>query len=265
MWVSRTTDRSSSALASAWTPHSIPLGRRSSRVRFQKSIEFVRRAYRYQRQQFVLALDRPACDALVQEQTNESARLIRFLTRNQRSDLILSALMLTISNGPYFGMNYAVAPKQRMDDGLLTFPLSADTANFNSGGTCLYCLWTPRILAKIYGLSCRKVATRWSPKSAVSPRWLNSKRIFGRWTSRVRMHSVFFAQPRRFGHSHNFDSQVRKIYVSLALGKRRGLLSPVFPLENQYICQARRFAPTSGLTHERHRDFPPSSAKSLQG
>jgi diacylglycerol kinase family enzyme len=28
--------------------------------------------------------------------------------------------MLTISNGPYFGMNYAVAPEQRMDDGLLT-------------------------------------------------------------------------------------------------------------------------------------------------
>ena len=28
--------------------------------------------------------------------------------------------MLTVSNGPYFGMNYAVAPEQRMDDGLLT-------------------------------------------------------------------------------------------------------------------------------------------------
>jgi diacylglycerol kinase family enzyme len=28
--------------------------------------------------------------------------------------------MITVSNGPYSGMNYAVAPEQRMDDGLLT-------------------------------------------------------------------------------------------------------------------------------------------------
>ena len=28
--------------------------------------------------------------------------------------------MLIVSNGPYFGMNYAVAPEERMDDGLLT-------------------------------------------------------------------------------------------------------------------------------------------------
>jgi diacylglycerol kinase (ATP) len=76
------------------------LGEEIKSGRFHKSIEFVRRAYRYQRQQFVLALDRPACDALVQEQTNESARLIRSLTRNQGSNLRLSALMLTISNGP---------------------------------------------------------------------------------------------------------------------------------------------------------------------
>jgi YegS C-terminal NAD kinase beta sandwich-like domain len=46
--------------------------------------------------------------------------LIHFLTRNPKSNLTLSALMLTVSNGPYFGMNYAVAPEQRMDDGLLT-------------------------------------------------------------------------------------------------------------------------------------------------
>jgi YegS C-terminal NAD kinase beta sandwich-like domain len=52
--------------------------------------------------------------------TNENHRLIDFLTQNRRSNLTLSALMLTVSNGPYFGMNYAVAPEQRVDDGLLT-------------------------------------------------------------------------------------------------------------------------------------------------
>lgn len=83
-------------------------------------VNLLRRAYHYRRQKFVLALDRPASDAFVRGSTNESRRLIHFLTRNQRSNLTLSALMLTISNGPYFGMNYAVAPEQRMDDGLLT-------------------------------------------------------------------------------------------------------------------------------------------------
>ena len=34
--------------------------------------------------------------------------------------LTLSALMLIVSNGPYFGMNFAVAPQERMDDGLFT-------------------------------------------------------------------------------------------------------------------------------------------------
>jgi diacylglycerol kinase family enzyme len=83
-------------------------------------IDFLRRAYRYRRQQFVLSLDRPVSDALARGSINESHRLIQSLTRNRRSNLTLSALMLTVSNGPYFGMNYAVAPEQRMDDGLLT-------------------------------------------------------------------------------------------------------------------------------------------------
>ena len=68
----------------------------------------------------MLALDRPAYDAVVRGSTNESHRLIRFLKRNQKSNLTLSALMIIVSNGPYFGMNFAVAPEQRMDDGLLT-------------------------------------------------------------------------------------------------------------------------------------------------
>jgi diacylglycerol kinase family enzyme len=68
----------------------------------------------------VLVLDRPASDALVRGSTNENHRLIDFLTQNRRSNLTPSALMLTVSNGPYFGMNYAVAPEQRVDDGLLT-------------------------------------------------------------------------------------------------------------------------------------------------
>ena len=96
-----------------------PLGEEIKSGRVHRLIDFMRCAYHYRRQKFVLALDRPAGDALVHGSTNESHRLIHSLTR-KRSNLSLSALMLTVSNGPYFGMNYAVAPEQRMDDGLLT-------------------------------------------------------------------------------------------------------------------------------------------------
>jgi diacylglycerol kinase (ATP) len=97
-----------------------PLGEEIKSGRVHGLLDLIRRAYHYRRQKFLLALDRPACDALVRGSTNESHRFIDVLTRNRRSNLTLSALMLTVSNGPYFGMNYAVAPEQRMDDGLLT-------------------------------------------------------------------------------------------------------------------------------------------------
>jgi hypothetical protein len=72
------------------------------------------------------------------------------------------------------------------------------------------------------------------------------KRIFGRWTSRVRrMHSVFSAQTRRFGHSHSFDSQVGNTYVSLALGNGDVVAAASIRSEES-ICQTRRFAPTVG-------------------
>ena len=97
-----------------------PLSEEIKSGRLQRLADFLRRAYRYRRQKFVLTLDRPASDALSRGSTNESHRLIRFLGRNRKSSLTLSALMLIVSNGPYFGMNFAVAPDQRMDDGLLT-------------------------------------------------------------------------------------------------------------------------------------------------
>ena len=150
----------SSAWGRAWMPPYIPFGEEIKSGRVHRLIDLLRRAYHYRRQKFMLALDRPAWDAFVRGSTNESRRLIHFLTRNRRSNLTLSALMLTVSNGPptltpphfpplpppspspsppsfpppyllpspyplpfsppYFGMNYAVAPEQRMDDGLLT-------------------------------------------------------------------------------------------------------------------------------------------------
>ena len=83
-------------------------------------VELLRRAYWFRRQMFSLTLDRPICDAQVHVANNESRYLFRALARNRTSSILLSALMVTVSNGPFFGMNFAVAPHERMDDGLLT-------------------------------------------------------------------------------------------------------------------------------------------------
>jgi diacylglycerol kinase (ATP) len=52
--------------------------------------------------------------------TNESHQLVHALKRKQGNEITLSALMVTVSNGPYFGMNFHIAPGQRMDDGFFT-------------------------------------------------------------------------------------------------------------------------------------------------
>jgi diacylglycerol kinase (ATP) len=97
-----------------------PLSEEIKAGRVHRVVDFLRRAYRFHRQRFELTLDRPACNALLRGSTNESHHLVHVLERNRKSSLMLSALMLIVSNGPYFGMNFAVAPHERMDDGLFT-------------------------------------------------------------------------------------------------------------------------------------------------
>ncbi len=97
-----------------------PLGEEIKSGRISRLVDFLRRAYGYRRQRFVLTLDRPAREALARGITNESRRLVHLFEGNRKSTLTLSALMLIVSNGPYFGMNFAVAPHERMDDGLFT-------------------------------------------------------------------------------------------------------------------------------------------------
>ena len=97
-----------------------PLSEEIKSGRLHRIVDFLRRAYRFHRQRFVLELDRPACNALTRATTNESHRLVRFLERNKSPASRSQRLMLIVSNGPYFGMNFAVAPEERMDDGLLT-------------------------------------------------------------------------------------------------------------------------------------------------
>ena len=77
-----------------------PLGEEIKSGRLSRLIDFLRRAYRYRRERFVLTLDRPAREALARGITNESRHLVHLFEGNQKSTLTLSALMLIVSNGP---------------------------------------------------------------------------------------------------------------------------------------------------------------------
>ena len=97
-----------------------PLGEEIKCGRFHRWIDLLRKAYRYPRQHFTLTLDRPIREALTRGASNESHHLIHLLKKKQGQEILLSALMVIVSNGPYFGMNFQVAPDERLDDGWLT-------------------------------------------------------------------------------------------------------------------------------------------------
>jgi diacylglycerol kinase (ATP) len=96
-----------------------PLGEEIKSGRPDRWIDLLRKAWRYRRQRFQLTLDRPVREALVRGAPNES-RLVHLLRRKRSGQILLSALMVVVSNGPYFGMNFHVAPHARPDDGHLT-------------------------------------------------------------------------------------------------------------------------------------------------
>lgn len=97
-----------------------PFGEQIKSGVFARWLDLFRKAFRYRRHRFQITLDRPACEALLRAEPNHSHRLHRHYGRTTGDTLKISALMITVSNGPYYGMTFAVAPEQRMDDGQLT-------------------------------------------------------------------------------------------------------------------------------------------------
>lgn len=97
-----------------------PMSEEIKSGKFARFVDLLRRAYSFRREKFIITLDRPACEALAPGNANESHSLIHRISRHRSSTIALSALMVTVSNGPLYGMNFAVAPDQRMNDGHLT-------------------------------------------------------------------------------------------------------------------------------------------------
>ncbi len=100
-----------------------PYGEEIKSGNFARWFTMLRRAYVYKPRRFTLTLDRPLREALQRGAPHESHRYVRKLSRSERHTLTTSALMISASNGPYFGMNFAVAPDAKMDDGLLTISI----------------------------------------------------------------------------------------------------------------------------------------------
>lgn len=77
----------------------------------------LRRAFWNRRRRLVLELDRA-----VDEAVREAGASLSSGRRWQGTGRVLPvrAHMVTVSNGPFYGMNFTVAPDQRLDDGLLT-------------------------------------------------------------------------------------------------------------------------------------------------
>jgi diacylglycerol kinase family enzyme len=99
-----------------------PAGEEIKSGGFLKWIDLFKTAARYPRQTFDLTLDRPFRAALTRSKTPaKTSRGWRDWFRKARNHrLRLRALMITVSNGPYYGANFAVAPDARIDDGQLT-------------------------------------------------------------------------------------------------------------------------------------------------
>lgn len=91
-----------------------PIGEEIKGGRFFHWVTLFKRAWQYPRQEFHLTFDRPICEAV------QGAHSRHHLRRHRKTTLRISALMVTASNGPYYGMNFTVAPGARLDDGLLT-------------------------------------------------------------------------------------------------------------------------------------------------
>ncbi len=97
-----------------------PLGEEIKEGGITQWFAFLRKAFRYPRQAFHLELDRPLAEAIQSSETGDNPKWIRRLRRVTRESLRIRALMITVSNGPFYGMNFTVAPDAQVDDGFFT-------------------------------------------------------------------------------------------------------------------------------------------------
>jgi diacylglycerol kinase (ATP) len=101
-----------------------PLGEEIKSGGITKWFDLLLRARGYPRQHFELRLDRPLHEVLGPARRQHPVRQwIAHTCGSRRTTVRVRALMITVSNGPYYGMNFQVAPTARIDDGALTISI----------------------------------------------------------------------------------------------------------------------------------------------
>jgi diacylglycerol kinase (ATP) len=99
-----------------------PLGEEIKSGGFLNWFQLFKTAAKYPRQVFDISLDRPFREALIRDKAppKPSKSWRDWLKKTPSEKVRLRALMVTVSNGPFYGANFAVAPNARIDDGMLT-------------------------------------------------------------------------------------------------------------------------------------------------
>jgi diacylglycerol kinase (ATP) len=102
-----------------------PIGEEIKSGGFWKWFDLLRIAARYRRQVFDITLDRPFREALTRAKSppRPSKSWRKWLRRAPTDRIRIRALMVTVSNGPLYGANFAVAPDARVEDGMLTITI----------------------------------------------------------------------------------------------------------------------------------------------
>jgi diacylglycerol kinase (ATP) len=96
-----------------------PLGEEIKGGRWGRMLQAARLTLNYQPQRLRIQLDRSIAEA--RNRPIPQSRLLRRM--GMRRELRLSALLVVIANGPYYGVGFTVAPDAVIDDGLLTISI----------------------------------------------------------------------------------------------------------------------------------------------
>lgn len=99
-----------------------PLGEAIKGGRWGRMFQAAQLAMNYKPQRLRIQFDRPLSEA---RQSTLLRRFVRQVVPSRR-ELHLSALLVVIANGPYYGTGFTVAPNAIMDDGLLTLSVFRD-------------------------------------------------------------------------------------------------------------------------------------------
>lgn len=100
-----------------------PLGEAIKGGRWGRMFQAAQLAMSYKPQRLGIQLDRPISEA--REKPTPLRRFVRQVVSSRR-ELHLSALLVVIANGPYYGTGFTVAPNAIIDDGLLTLSVFRD-------------------------------------------------------------------------------------------------------------------------------------------